>query len=74
VRVSGTKVKINWFGVPWGPSWAFKKPESPKMSKMSIKTGNVRLYRVLTTKVSDSRPHTNISQFICIVLAVIYIF
>jgi hypothetical protein len=34
------------------PSWAFKRPKSPKISKMSFKMGNVRLYLAIAKKVS----------------------
>jgi hypothetical protein len=34
------------------PSWAFKRPKSPKIIKMSFKMGNVRLKLAIANKVS----------------------
>jgi hypothetical protein len=31
-----------WFGVPRGPSWAFKMPKSPQISRNSFEMDNVR--------------------------------
>ena len=39
------------FGVPRGPSWAFKTPKSPLINRMSLKMGNIRLDLVITTKI-----------------------
>jgi hypothetical protein len=32
-------------------SWAFKRPEIPKISKISLKMGNVRIYLPITNKI-----------------------
>jgi hypothetical protein len=39
-------------GVPMGPSWAFKRPKNPKISKARFKIGNIRLYLVIVNRVS----------------------
>jgi hypothetical protein len=36
---------------PSYPAWTFKRPKSPKINKMSLKMGNIRIYFVKTTKI-----------------------
>jgi hypothetical protein len=44
------KVSNIGFGVPRGPSLAFKSSKSPEIDKMSPKMSKAKLYFVMTTK------------------------
>jgi hypothetical protein len=40
--------KKYWFGVPWGPSWIFRRPKGPEIS---LKMSNDRLHLIMITKI-----------------------
>jgi hypothetical protein len=40
-----------WFGLHMGPSWALKRPEGPKISKIILKIGNVRIHLLLINNI-----------------------
>ena len=48
--------KEYWFEVPRGPSSAFKSSKSPKIAKMSLKRGNIKLCFVITLKSKRFKP------------------